>query len=281
MHSDTDDPYGPGFPIRKSQDQSSVTSSPGHIAGSNVLHRLSTPRHPPCALNDLTAPTATRSELDGDKADPSAPPGRGLEATVSSKQDSPQVTWLLKISRSRYSLGGPHLGVGPVSIATSCTSFQRANPVTLSTGLPSRRFPVGQSRRKRIVRSPWVSTPPRGQKAQLRAGFCVLSTAGRFRGRKSPVSRFDDSLARASNAKHPLQMLETPVSVVANVPVRPLTDATRLDPWSTAFRSALEPVGQTSLPPPAGGMIIAHRDRNTAARCGAAVSKCCIDCGSP
>ena len=61
MHSDTDDPCGPGFPIRKSQDQSSVTSSPGLIAGSNVLHRLSTPRHPPCALGSLTDPTSTRS----------------------------------------------------------------------------------------------------------------------------------------------------------------------------------------------------------------------------
>ena len=69
MHSDTDDPYGPGFPIRKSQDQSSVTSSPGHIAGSNVLHRLSTPRHPPCALNNLTAPTSTRSRRNEAKID--------------------------------------------------------------------------------------------------------------------------------------------------------------------------------------------------------------------
>ena len=61
MHSDADDPYGPGCPIRKSQDQSSVTSSSGLIAGSNVLHRLSTPRHPPCALSSLTVPTSTRS----------------------------------------------------------------------------------------------------------------------------------------------------------------------------------------------------------------------------
>ena len=60
MHSVTDDPYGPGFPIRKSQDQSSVTSSPGHIAGSNVLHRLSTPRHPPCALGPVIIPTRHR-----------------------------------------------------------------------------------------------------------------------------------------------------------------------------------------------------------------------------
>ena len=52
----------PGCPIRKSQDQSSVTSSPGHIAGSNVLHRLSTPRHPPCALIHLITPTRFRQQ---------------------------------------------------------------------------------------------------------------------------------------------------------------------------------------------------------------------------
>jgi hypothetical protein len=31
-----------------------VASSPGLIAGSNVLHRLLMPRHPPCALTNLT-----------------------------------------------------------------------------------------------------------------------------------------------------------------------------------------------------------------------------------
>ena len=43
----------PGFPIRKSSDQSSVDSSPRLIAASYVLHRLLVPRHPPCALNNL------------------------------------------------------------------------------------------------------------------------------------------------------------------------------------------------------------------------------------
>ena len=42
-----------GFPIRTSPDQRSVANSPGHIAGSHVLHRLSMPRHPPCALTNL------------------------------------------------------------------------------------------------------------------------------------------------------------------------------------------------------------------------------------
>ena len=46
-----------GSPIRTPPDQRSVANSPGHIAGSHVLHRLSMPRHPPCALSSL--PTQT------------------------------------------------------------------------------------------------------------------------------------------------------------------------------------------------------------------------------
>ena len=42
-----------GFPIRRSPDRSSLTSSPGLIAGCNVLHRLLVPRHPPIALSSL------------------------------------------------------------------------------------------------------------------------------------------------------------------------------------------------------------------------------------
>jgi hypothetical protein len=49
---------GKGFPIRISQDHSLVASSPGHFAGSHVLHRLWTPRHPPRALSNLTTPTS-------------------------------------------------------------------------------------------------------------------------------------------------------------------------------------------------------------------------------
>ena len=43
-----------GFPIRRSTDQSSFTSSPWLIAGYNVLHRLLMPRHPPTALSSLS-----------------------------------------------------------------------------------------------------------------------------------------------------------------------------------------------------------------------------------
>ena len=44
----------PGFPIRKSSDHSLVIDSPRHIADSYVLHRFLVPRHPPCALKNLT-----------------------------------------------------------------------------------------------------------------------------------------------------------------------------------------------------------------------------------
>ena len=51
-------PLRVGCPIRKSRDRSLVTSSPGLIAGSYVLHRLLTPRHPPCALTRSRQPDA-------------------------------------------------------------------------------------------------------------------------------------------------------------------------------------------------------------------------------
>ena len=40
MYSARDDPYGPGFPIRTSADQSFIASSPQLFAGLHVLHRL-------------------------------------------------------------------------------------------------------------------------------------------------------------------------------------------------------------------------------------------------
>ncbi len=55
-----------GFPIQRSQDQGLVASSPEHIAGSHVFHRLSTPRHPPHALNSLITSTQDRSSLPPD-----------------------------------------------------------------------------------------------------------------------------------------------------------------------------------------------------------------------
>jgi hypothetical protein len=53
----------PGYPIRTSSDPSSVDSSPRHIAASHVLHRLSMPRHPPCALTHLQTQKPTIKKI--------------------------------------------------------------------------------------------------------------------------------------------------------------------------------------------------------------------------
>ncbi len=47
-------PVRTGCPIRRSPDQSAFDRSPELIAAYNVLHRLCTPRHPPCTLTSLT-----------------------------------------------------------------------------------------------------------------------------------------------------------------------------------------------------------------------------------
>jgi hypothetical protein len=53
-----------GFPIRTSPDQSLVSGSPRLFAATHVLHRLSTPRHPPHALSSLV----TRSSFSRNRS---------------------------------------------------------------------------------------------------------------------------------------------------------------------------------------------------------------------
>ena len=60
MHSGMDTPEGVGFPIQRSTDRSLFASSPWLIAGYNVFHRLSMPRHPPYALSSFITPTSNR-----------------------------------------------------------------------------------------------------------------------------------------------------------------------------------------------------------------------------
>ena len=56
IHSGAGNPtsLGLGYPIRTPSDHSSVDNSPRTIAASHVLHRPLVPRHPPCALHNLT-----------------------------------------------------------------------------------------------------------------------------------------------------------------------------------------------------------------------------------
>ncbi len=60
MHSACDDPLRAGFPHSDILGSLLASNSPRLFAGSRVLHRLSTPRHPPCALSRLITPTGRR-----------------------------------------------------------------------------------------------------------------------------------------------------------------------------------------------------------------------------
>jgi hypothetical protein len=64
MHSVRDTSCEVGCPIRRSTDHCLVTGSLWLIAGSNVLHRLSMPSHPPCALSGLITPTGREDRTD-------------------------------------------------------------------------------------------------------------------------------------------------------------------------------------------------------------------------
>src|SRR3954454_13446525 len=76
-----------GSPIRKSSDQRSVDSSPRLIAASYVLHRLLVPRHPPCALNNLTnhTPTPTHNKK-------AHPPEGGPDPPVADRRGYPDIS---------------------------------------------------------------------------------------------------------------------------------------------------------------------------------------------
>jgi hypothetical protein len=70
----------PGYPIRTPSDLSSVDSSPRLIAASYVLHRLLMPRHPPCALNNLTTKMLA-STVQFSNNHPNQPPTRTPDHT--------------------------------------------------------------------------------------------------------------------------------------------------------------------------------------------------------
>jgi hypothetical protein len=53
-----------------------VANSPGLIAGSNVLHRLLMPRHPPCALHSLSQ---QRQDNTHKETTPAHPPIKGAD----------------------------------------------------------------------------------------------------------------------------------------------------------------------------------------------------------
>src|SRR5205823_12436612 len=62
-----------GFPIRKSRDQRSVSTSSGLIAAAHVLLRLLAPRHPPCALVLLIRKNTRVAAMEFSRCAPTAP----------------------------------------------------------------------------------------------------------------------------------------------------------------------------------------------------------------
>lgn len=113
-----------GFPIRTPPDHSLVANSPGLIAGSNVLHRLLMPRHPPCALHSLSQ---QRQDNTHKETTPAHPPIKEadqlIDATRQEKQATPELT------RARHN-------TGPTS-----SSLNYLQPATTPTGTTQQVLP--------------------------------------------------------------------------------------------------------------------------------------------
>lgn len=115
----------PGFPIRKSSDHSLVIDSPRLIADSYVLHRFLVPRHPPCALKNLSHKDAR------------------VHCAVLNIRAAPHPTGRLPhaISAERFDQGegptSPHQRGGPAQKATSsCNARDPQDPTTCQAPPP-------------------------------------------------------------------------------------------------------------------------------------------------
>ena len=148
-------PVFQGFPIRKSTDQSSFTSSPWLIAGYNVLHRLLMPRHPPIALSSLS-PQQKINYKDA-----------RVHYTILKQHDTPTPA-----SQSQPTKGTqkhPNLKPGPRPKAWEPNSVHTpTNPPTTSPSTPtppqqgSRQYQTRQQTQSARTRSmlPQQKTPP-------------------------------------------------------------------------------------------------------------------------
>jgi hypothetical protein len=75
-----------GFPIRTPWDHSPVIDSPRLIADSYVLLRLLMPRHPPCALKNLTTKDQKTNSRENHENPPAPrPPRRTHDARIRSR----------------------------------------------------------------------------------------------------------------------------------------------------------------------------------------------------
>src|SRR3982751_469222 len=94
-----------GFPIRRSRGQRLVSTSPGLIAAAHVLHRLSAPRHPPCALVLLIEKNTCVAAMEFSRCARARAPALLRKPADGRSLKTQQRTW----SRSTFVLG--ELGV--------------------------------------------------------------------------------------------------------------------------------------------------------------------------
>jgi hypothetical protein len=157
-----------GSPIRTPSDQRSVGSSPRLIAASHVLHRLLMPRHPPCALNNLT--NTQKQTLDKNRPErPKAfEPEKMLASTVqfSTNKQPPAPTpppdpgntrAVRQTNRPcREEAPAPTRGRGPLPQDPTACLRPRTRPRPAST------HPGGRSTRGRQIKpaAELVSVPP-------------------------------------------------------------------------------------------------------------------------
>src|SRR6476661_6422943 len=100
----------PGFPIRRSTDQSLVDSSPWLFAATHVLHRHLAPRHPPLALCSLKShsprPSTDRNTRRTSRTTTCLQDARARYAVL---KDAAETTC---VSRRRYDGSGAELDGG-------------------------------------------------------------------------------------------------------------------------------------------------------------------------
>src|SRR6476646_7973498 len=120
----------PGFPIRKSSDHSLVIDSPRLIADSYVLLRFLVPRHPPCALKNLSHKDArVHCEVLKTQPAPTTTPDERQEIRQAHTQKKQCTPHQPRLSPSRR--GGPDPS-GPNNVSST-------SPTTRHVPLPALR----------------------------------------------------------------------------------------------------------------------------------------------
>ena len=166
-----------GSPIRTPPDHSSVANSPGLIAGSNVLHRLLMPRHPPCALHSLPN-TNTQQKQQRHTLQKQTP--------THDKPPTPP-------NKSR--------GTGPTVRAMLASTIQKSNnkrPTRAHHGEPLRARVLMPQNPNSVLENPPTDDPPRVPHPARERARVVLAGQATQQGR----SFVDDSTIRTPPWPH-------------------------------------------------------------------------------